>query len=91
MALPVLTAAAVGVNDPDGSRAASTIAARHAGIVVGILLLAPILSAQLVDQHEAGSAAGTSLLLDATCSPETKVRIASEIDDAVGRRRRPAT
>jgi len=83
MALPVLTSAAVEVHDPDGSRAASTIAARHAGIVIGILVLTPILSAQLVDQHEAGSAAGTALLLDADVSPETKVRVASEIDNAV--------
>ncbi len=83
MALPILTAAAVEVNDPDGSRAASTIAARHAGIVVGILLLTPLLSAQLDDQHEAGTAAGTALLLDAPLSPVTKVRVAAEIDDAV--------
>ncbi len=83
MALPILTAAAVEVYDPDGSRAASTIAARHAGIVIGILVLTPILSAQLADQHEAGSAAGTALLLDADLSAETKVRVASEIDDAV--------
>ena len=83
MALPILTAAAIEVYDPDGSRAASTIAARHAGIVIGILVLTPILSAQLADQHEAGSAAGTALLLDADLSAETKVRVASEIDDAV--------
>jgi MFS family permease len=83
MTLPVLTAAAVEVNDPDGSRAASTIAARHAGIVVGILLLTPLLSAQLSDQHDAGTAAGTALLLDAGLSPETKVTVAAEIDGAV--------
>ena len=83
MGLPILTAAAVEVYDPDGSRAASTIAARHAGIVIGILVLTPLLSAQLTDQHEAGTAAGTALLLDADISPETKVRVASEIDDAV--------
>lgn len=83
MVLPVLTAAAVDVNDPDGSRAASTIAARHAGIVVGILLLTPLLSAQLTDQQQAGTDAVTSLLLDAPLSPETKVRIASEFDDAL--------
>ncbi len=84
MALPILTAAAVEVNDPDGSRAASTIAARHAGIVIGILLLTPLLSAQLEDQHDAGVAAGTALLLDADLSPETKVTVADEIGSAVG-------
>ncbi len=83
MALPVLTAAALEVNDPDGSRAASTIAARHAGIVVGILLLTPLLTAQLDDQHRAGTDAGTALLLDANLSAETKVRVGAEISDAV--------
>ncbi len=83
MALPVLTAAALEVNDPDGSRAASTIAARHAGIVVGILLLTPLLSAQLDDQHRAGTDAATALLLDANLSAETKVRVGSEISAAV--------
>jgi MFS family permease len=83
MALPILTAAAVDVNDPDGSRAASTIAARHAGIVVGILLLTPVLSAQLEDQQQAGTDAVTALLLDAPLSPETKVRVASQFDEAL--------
>ncbi len=90
MALPVLTAAAVEVNDPDGSRAASTIAARHAGIVVGILLLTPLLSAQLDAQHEAGTAAGTALLLDADLSAETKVRV-GERDRGCRRRLRTAS
>jgi hypothetical protein len=83
MALPILTAAAVDVNDPDGSRAASTIAARHAGIVVGIVLLTPVLSAQLEDQQRAGTDAVTSLLLDAPLSPETKVRVANEFDESI--------
>lgn len=83
MALPVLTAAALEVNDPDGSRAASTIAARHAGIVVGILLLTPVLTSQLNAQHEAATDAGTALLLDANLSPETKVKVASQISDTV--------
>ena len=72
---PHLTAAALGGRDPDGSRAAETLAARHAGIVAGILLLTPLLSLQLEAQHDAGRDAGTALLLDAPLPPQTKLAI----------------
>lgn len=90
LALPVLTLAALSGRDPEGSRAASTIAARHAGIVVGILLLAPLLSAQLTDQQRSGAQATTSLLLDAPVATETKIELAGALavqyDAADGRR-----
>ena len=79
LALPVLTLAAIGGHDPEGSRAAATIAARHAGIVVGILLLAPILSAQLTSQQEAATDSTTALLLDAPLPPATKVDLAQAL------------
>jgi hypothetical protein len=89
LALPVLTLAAVGGRDPDGSRAAATIAARHAGIVLGIVILAPLLSAQLDSQRERAQEASTSLLLDAPLPPDTKVSlaeaIAGQIDAAGGK------
>ncbi len=79
LALPVLTLAAVGGRDPLGSRSAATIAARHAGIVVGILVLAPVLSSQLETQRERAQEASTALLLDAPLPPETKVELAEAI------------
>ncbi len=89
LALPVLTLAAVGGNDPRGSRAAATIAARHAGIVVGILLLAPLLSWQLETQRSHAEQSSASLLLDSSLSTETKVALAqnisTEIEAADGR------
>jgi MFS family permease len=89
LALPVLTVAALGRRDPHGSRAAETLAARHAGIVVGIVLLTPLLSLQLDAQHEAGRDAGTALLLDAPLAPTTKLEIsdalAARIEAADGR------
>lgn len=89
LALPVLTLAAVGGRDPRGSRAAATIAARHAGIVAGILVLAPVLSSQLDSQRDRAQDSSTSLLLDAPLPPETKVALAQaiseQIDDADGR------
>jgi len=83
LALPVLTIAAIGGHDPEGSRAAATIAARHAGIVVGILILAPLLSAQLTAQQEAATDSTTALLLDAPLPAETKVDLATALGDQI--------
>jgi Major Facilitator Superfamily len=89
LALPVLTLAALGGRDPDGSRAAATIAARHAGIVAGILILAPLLSAQLTAKQTEATDAATSALLDAPLPADTKVSLAaalgSRIESADGR------
>ncbi len=89
LALPVLTLAALGGRDPEGSRAAATIAARHAGIVVGILLLAPVLSAQLTAKQTEATDAATAALLDAPVAADTKVSLAAalgaQIDAADGR------
>jgi MFS family permease len=88
LTLPVLTAAALGGRDPDGARAAETLAARHAGIVAGILLLTPILSLQIDAQHDAGRDASTALLLDSSLPPQTKIEIgagvAAQISTAEG-------
>jgi MFS family permease len=84
LALPVLTAAALGSRDPKGERAA-----RHAGIVIGILVLTPVLSLQLDAQQDAGRDAATALLLDAPLPPQAKIEIGNEVDgtiDATGGR-----
>lgn len=84
LALPVLTLAAVGGRDPKGTRAASTIAARHLGIVVGILILAPILSSQLTQQRNSAQDSSTALLLDAPLPPDTKIALGTAIGNEIG-------
>jgi hypothetical protein len=83
LALPGLTERALSAHDPTGSRAAGTIAARHAGIVVGILLLTPVFSDQLTEQHRAAQRSGTALLLDAPLPAKTKVGLARAIGDQI--------
>jgi len=83
LALPGLTQRALSARDPKGERAAATVAARHAGIVVGLLVLTPIFTAELDSQHEAARLSGTALLLDAPLSPGTKVDLAGEIADQI--------
>lgn len=89
LALPVLTLAAVGGHDPQGKRAATTIAARHAGIVIGIVALAPVLSWQLDTQRQRAQDSSAALLIDAEIPTETKIalgeQIAVQIDLADGR------
>ncbi|MGI8460483.1 MAG: MFS transporter [Solirubrobacterales bacterium] len=86
--LPGLTEMALGGRDPVGRRAAGTISARHAGVVVGIVLLTPIFDAQLRVEYEDVRRSGTALLLDAPLSPGTKVNlgeaIADDVSDAEG-------
>ncbi len=89
LVLPGLTGLALGGADPAGRRAAGTVAARHAGIVVGLLLLTPLFTGELTDQQRAAERSGTALLLDADLPPRTKIElgaaIARRVDRAGGR------
>jgi MFS family permease len=59
-----------------------TIAARHAGVVLGLLLLTPIFVGDLDRERHAAEEAGTARLLDSTLSTETKI----ELTRALGER-----
>ena len=89
LTLPGLTGRALAGRDPAGHRAAGTIAARHVGIVLGLLVLTPVFSAELPDQQVAAERSGTALILDADLSPATKIAlgdaIAEQIEAAGGR------
>jgi hypothetical protein len=85
LALPGLTERALGGADPAGRRAAGTIAARHAGIVLGLLLLTPLFTAELGDQQRAAERSGTALILDAALSPQTKIALGAAIDARIDR------
>ena len=80
---PGATLAAVGGRDPEGSRASATIAARHAGIVVGILALAPILSAQLDSQRLAAQDSTTALLSTRRCRRRRRSSLATALGDGI--------
>jgi MFS family permease len=83
LALPGLTARALAGHDPRGRRASATIAARHAGIVLGILALTPVLSARLDAEHEAVRLSGTALVLDAPLDPDTKVALGEALGETI--------
>ena len=60
-----------------------TIAARHAGIVLGLLLLTPLFTADLVRNEDDALVAGTAIVLDSEIPPLAKVGVARDILVAV--------
>ncbi len=85
LALPGLTGRALAGADPSGHRAAGTIAARHLGIVLGLLVLTPLFTSQLVDQQHAAERSGTALILDASLSPQTKIALGATVSEQIDR------
>ena len=85
LALPGLTGRALAGADPAGHRAAGTIAARHLGIVLGLLVLTPLFTANLTEQQEAAERSGTALILDARLSPQTKIALGAAVAEQIER------
>src|SRR6478752_2933245 len=56
-----------------------TLAARHAGVCLGLLILTSIFTGDLVDQQNAAELAGTRLILDSSLSLTQKVSLGSAI------------
>jgi hypothetical protein len=79
LAITALTQTALAGREPPALHGGVTIAARHAGVVLGLLLLSPLLVADLDDQRGAAERAGTARLLDSPVSATTKIRVARGI------------
>ena len=56
-----------------------TIASRHAGVVLGLLLLTPLFAAQLDRNETEAKRAGTAILLDSRIAPLDKLRLAQDV------------
>jgi predicted MFS family arabinose efflux permease len=79
-----LTRMAVPAGGAAAARVASlTIFARHAGVVVGLLLLTPVFTADLDAQQQPTEMAALSELLDAPLPLTVKVRLATALADTV--------
>lgn len=66
-----------------GIQGAWTIAARHFGVVVGILVLTPIFTADLSTETDAAQRSGTAVILDAPLPFDLKLTLAQRIIDRV--------
>lgn len=83
LAVPVLTRAAI---DPEAGLVRSgmiTIAARHAGLVLALALIAPLLTHALEQGGERALLGGTKVILDGNVTLTKKVPIALDLRDAL--------
>src|SRR5205085_3955867 len=87
LVLSALTETALGGRAPQAIHGGWTIASRHAGVVVGLLILTPVFTADLVSERDAAEQAGTAALLDARLPPLDKIDIAGRIHDTLAAQR----
>src|SRR5580765_6309559 len=94
LALAALTERALAGRSAQVVHGGWTIAARHAGVVVGLLLLTPIFTAGLERNEDDALAAGTSAVLDSRIPPLQKLgvarRVLAAVDEAKDEARIPA-
>jgi len=64
---------------PQAVQGGWTIASRHAGVCIGLLLLTPVFTSDLKAERVKAEQAGTALLLDAQIAPGLKVDLASAV------------
>jgi MFS family permease len=85
LALSALTERALAGRSGQAVHGGWTIAARHAGVVLGLLLLTPIFTADLDRNEQDALAAGTAAVLDSRISPLEKISVARNVLVAVDR------
>jgi MFS family permease len=83
LALSALTERALAGRSAQAVHGGWTIAARHAGVVLGLLLLTPIFTGDLERNEDEALAAGTAAVLDSHISPLDKVAVARDVLVAV--------
>lgn len=76
-----LTAQAMHLRLPRVEHASWTISARHLGVVVGLAILTPIFTADLMDAQVPAEQAVTALVLDAPLPAQDKVDLARALGD----------
>jgi hypothetical protein len=89
LSLGALTESALAGRSPAAIHGGWTIASRHAGVVLGLVLLTPVFVGDLDKQRDRATQKGAELVLDARVGALTKVdiaqRIASDIKREPGR------
>ena len=85
LVLSALTEAALHGRSFAAAHGGWTIAARHIGVVIGLLILTPIFTHQLDQQREAALDAGTAIVLDSPIDPSTKIELGAKLADEVKR------
>lgn len=79
LALAALTERAVAGRAEQVVHGGWTLAARHAGVVVGLLLLAPVLTSALDRNEQDALVAGAAAVIDSGIPPLDKLRLAQDV------------
>src|SRR5581483_9916335 len=85
LAVPVLTRSSLDAESGLVRSGAITVAARHAGLVLALALVAPLLTGSLDDAGQRALLGGTKAVLDANVPIRKKVPIALALRDALER------
>jgi MFS family permease len=80
LVLSALTETALGGRSPQAIHGGWTISARHAGVVIGLLALTPVFTADIADQRSDAINAGTAVILDSKVNPLLKIDLAQRIE-----------
>jgi MFS family permease len=83
LALSALTERALAGRSAQAVHGGWTIAARHAGVVLGLLALTPVFTADLEQKKDEALSAGTAYVLDSRIPPIDKIRVARDVLVAV--------
>ena len=81
LVLSALTETALGGRSPQAIHGGWTISARHAGVVIGLLALTPIFTADIAEQRQDAIDAGTAVILDSKANPLLKISLAQKVED----------
>jgi MFS family permease len=81
LVLSALTETALGGRAPQAIHGGWTISARHAGVVIGLLALTPIFTADIAQQRHDAIDAGTAVILDSPVQPLLKLDLARKVSD----------
>ena len=83
LTLGPLTVAALGGLAPDGLHGAWTVAFRHGGVVLGLLILTPLFTADLDSQEVAAERAGAAVIIDSNLSIPAKLELGQAVAGAL--------
>jgi MFS family permease len=85
LTIGALTETALRGRSPQAVHGGWTIASRHAGVVVGLLLLTPLFAHQLDRNETEAKRAGAAILLDSALPPVDKLRVAEDVLRSIDR------
>jgi predicted MFS family arabinose efflux permease len=79
LVLSALTETALHGRSPQAIHGGWTISSRHAGVVIGLLALTPIFTADIAQQRHDAIDAGTAVILDSPINPLLKLDLAEKV------------